>query len=92
MSNLDGFWYGSDSDGSGSETNIKPNAYVLMNEEQVLAKTSPASAAYDAVFANNLATCRNGKLYGFANYVYSDVNKMSFIGSRGSWWNGPTKS
>jgi hypothetical protein len=89
MSVLSDFWFGV----GGSENDIRLGAYVLMNEEQVIAKTTPASAAYDAVFANNLATCRNGKLYGFANYAtYNDSNKMSFIGGSGSWWNGPTKS
>ena len=67
--------------------------YVGMNCEQVRIATTPGTDGYlganweamlDYVLAN--------RLYGFADYSGPVAGNRKFIGTSGTWWNGPTKS
>jgi len=65
--------------------------YVNMKNDTILALTNPTSAAYDPVFAGNLAWCFFNRAYGFADYNRVVAGGNMFPNNAGIS-NGPTQS
>jgi hypothetical protein len=100
---IDSWWWGADSNGPGSATDIKPGAYVLMKQGDVIALTNKQSAAYDPAFSAILSYLYSQAVLkksgigptganGFADVSTIGGVRIDTIGGGGDGWNGPTQS
>ena len=64
---------------------------MVLNQADVISLTNPASAAYDAVFANAIGHIYMNRLFGFANYNHAGAGSNQFKGNN-LITNGPVKS
>src|SRR5277367_5456989 len=74
---LQAFWYGGTPDNPGSETNILPNAFVLMTNPQIILLTTPGNPSYNADYANYLPGAAEEEPLGAGHFFFHRRFRMT---------------